>query len=114
MVNLPKVTFSNCNLKGKLLLSHLRKYEICQSKYDIASMENEIKEKNRENTGKRKAEKAQQVPETNEKSGEMVQSCVLGCPILLKILQTFRSKKYVIPFYEMFGFLSFQNFSASS
>jgi hypothetical protein len=38
----------------------------------------------------------------------------LGCPILLKILQTFLSKIYVIPIYEMFGFLSFQSFPASS
>ena len=40
--------------------------------------------------------------------------CLVGCPILLKILQTFLSKKYVIPIYEMFGFLSFQSFPASS
>ena len=38
----------------------------------------------------------------------------LGCPILLKILQTFLSKKYVILIYEMFGFLIFQSFPASS
>ena len=63
---MPEVTCSNCNWKGKLLLSHLRKNEICQCKYDIESMENERKEKNRENTRKRKAEKAQQVAETNE------------------------------------------------
>jgi hypothetical protein len=31
----------------------------------------------------------------------------LGCPILLRIRQTFLSKKCVIPIYEMFGFLSF-------
>ena len=39
---------------------------------------------------------------------------IIGCPILLKILQTFLSKKYVVPIYEMFGFLSFQSFPASS
>jgi hypothetical protein len=33
---------------------------------------------------------------------------------LLKILQTFLSKKYVIPICEMFSFLSFQSFPASS
>ena len=38
----------------------------------------------------------------------------LGCPNLLKILQTCLSKKYVIQIYEMFGFLSFQSFPASS
>ena len=41
-------------------------------------------------------------------------SCTVGCPILLKILQTFLSKKYVIPVYEMFRFQSFQSFPASS
>jgi hypothetical protein len=32
----------------------------------------------------------------------------------LKILQTFLSKKYVIPNYDMFGFQSFQSFPAPS
>ena len=76
MVNISEVTCSNCNWKGKLLLSHLRKNEICQSKYDIPSMENERKEKNRENTRKRKAQKAQREAGTNEKNGEIVQRCV--------------------------------------
>ena len=40
--------------------------------------------------------------------------CTIGCHVLLKILQTFLSKKYAIPIYEMFGFLSFQSFPASS
>ena len=37
-----------------------------------------------------------------------------GCPILLNILETSLSQTYVIPFYEMFGFQSFQSFPASS
>ena len=42
-----------------------------------------------------------------------IHAWLLGCPILLKILQNFLSQKYVIPFYEMFGFLSFQSLPAS-
>ena len=41
------------------------------------------------------------------------QVCAL-VPNLLKIRQNFVSKKYVILFYEMFGFPSFQSFPASS
>ena len=45
---------------------------------------------------------------------DICQTYTIGCPILLKILRTFLSEKYVISIYEMFGFLSFQSFPASS
>ena len=92
MVNRSEVTCSNCDWKGKLILSHLRKNEKCQSKYDIASMEMERKEKNREATRSRKAKKAQMEAETIEKSGEIVQSCV-NCNWKGKNLQKHLGKK---------------------
>ena len=94
MDNLPEVICSNCYWKGKLLLSHLRKNEDCQSKYDITSMENERKEKRKENKRKRKAEKAQQMAETNEKSGQILQSCV-NCNWKGKSLNRHLGKKLI-------------------